>query len=597
MRNKQYISLILAATLVAGTFSPVTASETETNTTVQTAITEIETPETSGTNETPAMTETQTVTPPAETPAQTEAPVQTEAMDYETVVTETADTEAPSAQSQETQESQEAQTDTAIDPIPAEEVSGQTEAETAMKEENGSGSDNTDEMITEAETAAETEITSEAQTEMPSETKSERETASESSKTTDKKTETQADTNEVPPYKTVTVSSDADVLISGFHVDPSAYPAANISDNTNKIYLFCRNELGLNHAAACGVLGNVQMESNFDPMALGDGGTSYGICQWHLDRFRALISFCNGNGYDYNTVEGQLRYLKREFEGGYYGTYNYLLNVSDTAQGAYDAANYMCIHFESPDQAAARGAQRGNLAMNEFYKNTFEEDKVNPLSVIRSVRSQIAHKHEETVKEAMYFTGADLETPIMAKPVTTLFIRKYAAVDSEALCAVPTSGQVKIISEEDENGWCKVLYNRKEQEITGFMNREFLSTGEIVKEKAYEAVNAAKVSETTVSETTVTIDSKTSIAKNASDEKTTPRIAVTASPTTALFVRAEANADSKKIATLGEGQQIQVIEDIDENGWCKIAYTSLGMDGVGYVKASFLDINSIGLEN
>lgn len=155
--------------------------------------------------------------------------------------------------------------------------------------------------------------------------------------------------------------------IIGFHVNPLDYPAANVSENTRQIYVYLTEELELNHAAACGVLANIHLESSFFPLALGDGGTSYGICQWHLGRFNGLIAYCNANGFDYNTLEGQLHYLQYELETGYTGVLSYLREVPDTEAGAYDAAYYWCIGFEKPDDMYYRGARRGNLAKNEYF--------------------------------------------------------------------------------------------------------------------------------------------------------------------------------------------------------------------------------------
>lgn len=163
--------------------------------------------------------------------------------------------------------------------------------------------------------------------------------------------------------------------IPEFHVNPLDYPPANITENTRQIYEYLTGELGLNHAAACGVLGNIHLESSFFPLALGDGGTSYGICQWHLGRFSGLIAYCNENGLDYNTLEGQLDYMKYELETGYSGVFSYIKSVPDTQQGAYDAAYYWCIGYELPNDMYYRGAQRGNLAANEYYTRDFSQEE------------------------------------------------------------------------------------------------------------------------------------------------------------------------------------------------------------------------------
>lgn len=54
-----------------------------------------------------------------------------------------------------------------------------------------------------------------------------------------------------------------------------------VTNNANEttIYNYAVNNMGLNVAAACGILANIYKESSFNPNALGDNGTSYGICQ------------------------------------------------------------------------------------------------------------------------------------------------------------------------------------------------------------------------------------------------------------------------------------------------------------------------------
>lgn len=258
-----------------------------------------------------------------------------------------------------------------------------TETEPETKETESETTETESETTaTESETTeTESETTETAESETPAESESE----SESETTKQTEPEELSDAVEIPEdesKKKDKVDVEAEVAgvkrdgdassIVGFSVDPNSYPAANVSKNTKAIYKYLTKTLGLNHAAACGVLGNIQLESNFDPLALGDSGSSYGICQWHLERFNALISFCNGNGLDYNTLKGQLAYLKFELENGYSGVLAYIKSVPDTAQGAYDAAYYWCMNFEVPNDTVNRSIQRGNLAMNEFYPQSFK---------------------------------------------------------------------------------------------------------------------------------------------------------------------------------------------------------------------------------
>lgn len=179
---------------------------------------------------------------------------------------------------------------------------------------------------------------------------------------------------ETIPEETETETEDIHRgMFPGFVVDPSRYPAANITENTLILYCFLREEMELNHAAACGILANVHLESNFRPIALGDGGTSYGICQWHNGRFSHLMAYCRREGLDYNMLDGQLEFLRYELEHGYRKAYEAVREVTDDEDGAYQAAYEFCMRFEKPDQIVARSERRGNLSRNEYYDKDFKE--------------------------------------------------------------------------------------------------------------------------------------------------------------------------------------------------------------------------------
>ncbi len=135
------------------------------------------------------------------------------------------------------------------------------------------------------------------------------------------------------------------------------------------LYAFLTGELGLPPAAAAGVLSNMWSESRFDPGALGDGGTSYGLCQWHDGRWDALREFCDASGLDWESAEGQLHFLKSELESGTSGQalLARLRACPDTPEGAAEAAEDFCICFERPADAGLKAAQRGRDAAEIFY--------------------------------------------------------------------------------------------------------------------------------------------------------------------------------------------------------------------------------------
>lgn len=134
-----------------------------------------------------------------------------------------------------------------------------------------------------------------------------------------------------------------------------------------EVYAFLTEELGLSTAAACGVLANIEHESAFRPTIVGDQGTSYGLCQWHNERFSALRGYCSALGLDYRTVEGQMAYLKYELGNKYTSLLLTLQSIDNTPDGAYRAAYLWCIQFEMPSNMQAKAVARGELAQGKYW--------------------------------------------------------------------------------------------------------------------------------------------------------------------------------------------------------------------------------------
>lgn len=153
---------------------------------------------------------------------------------------------------------------------------------------------------------------------------------------------------------------------------PTATPAPAVGNyfesdkysNEEKCFLFLTKEMGLNTAAACGILANIRKESNFTP----DIGTSYyGLVQWGGGRKTNLQSFCSKNGYSHSSLEGQLNFLEYELKNSYTSVLEYLESVPNTAKGAYDAAYHFCYYYERPSNKASKSASRGELARDTYF--------------------------------------------------------------------------------------------------------------------------------------------------------------------------------------------------------------------------------------
>ena len=145
-----------------------------------------------------------------------------------------------------------------------------------------------------------------------------------------------------------------------------AYKSGKYS-NEQLCYLFLTQVMGYNNAAAAGILANINYESGFKTTVNGDGGTSYGICQWHASRKTQLISYCTEHDVSASSLIGQLAYLKYELENYYPLVHHYLQGVSNSVEGAYDAGYFFCYNFESPASKESQSVKRGNSAKKTYF--------------------------------------------------------------------------------------------------------------------------------------------------------------------------------------------------------------------------------------
>lgn len=117
---------------------------------------------------------------------------------------------------------------------------------------------------------------------------------------------------------------------------------------------------GLTKAQAAGIAGNLLHESGFNPSAVGDGGTSFGIAQWHNGRGDAMKRWTQANGYSSTSFRGQLEYLWHELNNGESNALRHLRATTTP----YDAGMAFCRYFERP---AYINPARGQAA-ERFYR-------------------------------------------------------------------------------------------------------------------------------------------------------------------------------------------------------------------------------------
>lgn len=142
--------------------------------------------------------------------------------------------------------------------------------------------------------------------------------------------------------------------------------APKVKSNEDLIVEFLVDEVGLNEAASCAILGVMSLENSlFEPDLLQYGKTQrdltkgndagYGILQWTNTRrygawrYNDLVNYCATNGYDHKTLDGQLHFLKWELEERTYfvnlKVLDKLKDTPNTAQGAYSAVSKFMRNF------------------------------------------------------------------------------------------------------------------------------------------------------------------------------------------------------------------------------------------------------------
>ena len=141
---------------------------------------------------------------------------------------------------------------------------------------------------------------------------------------------------------------------------------ARAMSNEEATFFYLTETLGYNAAAACGIMANIRHESNFTPGSYGGGG-SYGLCQWTGGRRSWCESYCWEHGFGDDSLYGQLSFLDHELRSVYPGIYNYLMNVDNSSEGAYNAAYRFCYDYERPANKGSRSALRGSLASGTYW--------------------------------------------------------------------------------------------------------------------------------------------------------------------------------------------------------------------------------------
>ena len=145
---------------------------------------------------------------------------------------------------------------------------------------------------------------------------------------------------------------------------PAPKPQVNTTNMPNRVILFFKNK-GLTTSQAAGIAGNMAIESAFNPAAVGDSGTSFGLAQWHASRADSLKRWTAKNGLDWQSIDGQLEYLWWELKN----TESEALTALKQQKTPRDAANTFAKKFERPANVASSRLDNAEKFYNEYTKN------------------------------------------------------------------------------------------------------------------------------------------------------------------------------------------------------------------------------------
>jgi hypothetical protein len=117
-------------------------------------------------------------------------------------------------------------------------------------------------------------------------------------------------------------------------------------------------QMGLNKIAIAGILGNLNVESGFDPNAGNQREGAIGIAQWEGGRRRTLQQLASSMGRTENYLGVQLEMLRRELEGR---------NLVGALNSAGSAANAAAIFDEKFEVSAGTTRQQRVNYANQYF--------------------------------------------------------------------------------------------------------------------------------------------------------------------------------------------------------------------------------------
>lgn len=157
-------------------------------------------------------------------------------------------------------------------------------------------------------------------------------------------------------------AADPQNFVSTSNPRPSTPKGNYVSGDSNKQSIcLTLKENNFSQNGIIALLTNINSESSFDYTSYNpddNGGPSYGLCQWHNERYTNLrTTFPN----EYQTIEGQINFLIYELDNDYSVLSSNLVNGSKSAE---DLTYDFCYNFEVPADTKNTCSKRANNSVN-----------------------------------------------------------------------------------------------------------------------------------------------------------------------------------------------------------------------------------------
>lgn len=146
----------------------------------------------------------------------------------------------------------------------------------------------------------------------------------------------------------------------------------NLDDNELEIYTALRSA-GLSKAGTAAVMGCMTMESGLNASAENPSDGGYGLLQWTYSRKTDLFNWCHGNGYDPNTVTGQVMFFAYELDSTYSKATKYSYPVYETlttSDSLEDCLSMFFSHMEAGTNVTISSSKvyAGGLTTLDLYR-------------------------------------------------------------------------------------------------------------------------------------------------------------------------------------------------------------------------------------